>query len=187
MTGGKPVANSAGRVLNTGMPKTHEVLPHKAPPGAHGTSDLTYYIYEGLLTGYSNGHMVHIMALSGGGGGSTRNKTVASVNNPYMEGLKTIGTGKTHVHGGPIPPGSYEIETPSVHPHLGLSARLDHKGGAKPMGRDGFYIHGQGPHGSDGCIVPIEGGAFHRLMKDLKATEGGHLVVAEKMDGSMFA
>jgi hypothetical protein len=26
------------------------------------------------------------------------------------------------------------------------------------VGRDGFYIHGAGPHGSDGCIVPTDTG-----------------------------
>jgi hypothetical protein len=32
------------------------------------------------------------------------------------------------------------------------------------MGRDGFYIHGAGPHGSDGCIVPTDKGQFQVLM-----------------------
>lgn len=153
----------------------------------HETADLTYYIYEGLLTGIVNGRLVHISAVSGGGGGTTRNKTAFSMNNPYMEGLKTVGNGKHHVHGGPIPPGSYDIETPSHHPHLGLSARLDSLSGKPPMGRDGFFIHGRGPHGSDGCIVPLDPHEFTRLMDALTITHGGRLVVAETMDGSRFA
>lgn len=153
----------------------------------HGTADLTYYIYEGILTGFVNEKMVHIIALSGGGGGSTKNRTVSSMNNPYMEGLKTIGNGKQHTHGGPIPPDSYIVDTPSHHPHLGLSARLESVSGKKPMGRDGFYIHGRGPHGSDGCIVPLDPNQFKNLMDGLTTTGGGRLIVAETMDGSRFA
>ena len=159
------------------------------------TADLTYYIVEGVLTGVVNGKGIHMIALSGGGGGSTKNpasggipgRSAVVMNNPYMEGLKTVGSGKTHVHGGPIPPGSYSIETPEKHGHLGLSARLDSLNGNKPMGRDGFYIHGRGPHGSDGCIVPVDAHQFNQLMKDLETTEGGRLVVVEAMDGSRYA
>ena len=160
---------------------------HPGGSKQHGTAELTYYIYEGILTGLVNGAMVHIMAVTGGGGGSTKNKTVSSMNNPYMEGLKTIGSGKHHTHGGPIPPDRYVVSTPSHHRHLGLSARLESSSGKKPMGRDGFYIHGQGPHGSDGCIVPLDPNQFKELMAGLSASHGGELIVAETMDGSRFA
>ena len=109
------------------------------------------------------------------------------MNNPYMEGLKTVGSGKSHVHGGPIPPGSYNVQTPAKHSHLGLSARLDSLTGKAPMGRDGFYIHGRGPHGSDGCIVPLDPHQFTQLMQDLSTTHGGRLVVVETMDGTRYA
>jgi hypothetical protein len=151
------------------------------------SADLTYYISEGLLTGIVNRRALHIIALSGGGGGSTLHKTVMSMNNPYMEGLKTVGSGKTHVHGGPLPPGKYTIEKPAKHHHLGLSARLDPSGGNSPMGRDGFYIHGAGPHGSDGCIVPTDKGQFQVLMGLLTKSGGGNLLVVETMDLSRFA
>lgn len=154
---------------------------------AKQTADLTYYIVEGVLTGIVRGKMVHLLALSGGGGGSTKNRSAFAMNNPYMEGLKTVGSGKEHVHGGPIPPGVYLVATPSHHPHLGLSARLDSVDGKSPMGRDGFYIHGRGPHGSDGCIVPLESGQFTKLMTDLTATKGGRLIVAEAADGIRYA
>jgi hypothetical protein len=152
------------------------------------TADLTYYIFEGLLTGYVEGKMFHIAALSGGAGGSTTTKTSGAVNNPYQEGLKTTGPAKSagHVHGGPIPPGRYSIHKPAIHPHLGLSARLEHRHW-RPMGRDGFFIHGRGPHGSDGCIVPLLQPQFTYLMDALKKSGGGTLVVAEAMDGSRFA
>jgi hypothetical protein len=151
------------------------------------SADLTYYISEGLLTGIVNGRMIHMIALSGGGGGSTLHKTVMSMNNPYMEALKTVGSGKKHVHGGPLPPGEYVIEKPAKHRHLGLSARLDPPAGHSPMGRDGFYIHGVGPHGSDGCIVPTDKDQFQLLMNLLTKSGGGNLLVVETMDLSRFA
>jgi hypothetical protein len=149
---------------------------------------LTYYIREGLLVGVSDDRMFHISALSGGAGGSTKHGTSNAVNNPYMEGLKTKGAAASagHVHGGPLPPGKYVVHTPAHHPHLGLSARLDHPR-FRPMGRDGFYIHGQGPHGSDGCIVPLDRAQFNDLMKALSKSHGGTLVVEETADGTRYA
>jgi hypothetical protein len=151
------------------------------------SASLTYSISEGLLTGLANGAMIYVTALSGGGGGSTRHGGNSDTNNPYSTGVKTE-EGKTHQHGGPIPTGRYRILPPSRHPHLGLSCRLDpydadqtrHMGG-----RDGFYIHGRGPHGSDGCIVPMED--FQELMTALGKDRGGVLFVLEAMDGSRFA
>jgi len=149
---------------------------------------LTYYIWEGLLTGVINGRLFHMSALSGGAGGSTQRRTTDAANNPYMEGLKTTGAAKAkgHTHGGPIPPGSYTIKKPGQHRHLGLSAQLVHPRW-KPMGRDGFYIHGRGPHGSDGCIVPLAPHNFQELMSALTTTNGGELVVQESMSGDRFA
>ncbi len=151
-------------------------------------ANLTYYIWEGTLTGYVNGRLFHIPALSGGAGGSTKHRTESAANNPYMEGLKTKGKASAagHVHGGPIPPGKYTIRRPGHHPHLGLSAELVHPR-FKPMGRDGFYIHGRGPHGSDGCIVPPDLVQFNQLMAALAASNGGTLVVEETMSGHRFA
>ncbi len=152
------------------------------------TASLTYTITEGVLVGVAGRRMFHIIAVSGGGGGSTRNTPTAAANNPYMEGLRTTGQAhsRDHVHGGPIPPGRYLIRTPSNHPHLGLSARLDHPH-FRPMGRDGFYIHGRGPHGSDGCIVPLDKAQFTALMAALKESGGGVLYVQETSDDTRYA
>ncbi len=149
-------------------------------------TNLTYYIFEGILTGFASNRFVHISALSGGAGGSTRGRTSDAVNNPYMEGLKTVSTKTSHTHGGPLPPGSYTIKKPAKHKHLGLSAELVPKRGDM-MGRGGFFIHARGPHGSDGCIVPLDAGQFRQLMSALTSSNGGNLVVAEKMDGARFA
>src|SRR5438876_1205541 len=72
------------------------------------------------------------------------------------------------------------------HPHLGLSAKLTHIRW-KPVGRDGFYIHGRGPHGSDGCIVPVNSVDFNNLMSALIQSNGGLLFVQETLDGARFA
>jgi hypothetical protein len=150
-------------------------------------ASLTFYIFEGVLTGIANGHMVHLRAASGGGGGSTVNQPTSDMNNPYSQGVKTE-EGKHHRHGGPIPAGRYRISTPARHPHLGLAARLDPYDADQERhmyGRDGFYIHGRGRHGSDGCIVPLE--RFQEIMAALTRDRGGLLVVQERMGGSQFA
>lgn len=148
---------------------------------------LTYYIFEGELTGTANNRMWNVTALSGGGGGSTRNPTDGNTNNPYAQGVKTEDGKSGHRHGGPIPAGRYRIAAPSRHPHLGLSARLDPYDADQTrimMGRDGFYIHGRGRHGSDGCIVPME--QFQELMAALTRERGGTLFVEEAMGGARF-
>jgi len=103
-------------------------------------ANLTYYIFEGVLTGTANGHMINLTALSGGGGGSREHGGNSDTNNPYSQGLKTKD-GKAHVHGGPLPVGRYKVLPPSRNPHLGLSARLDPYDEAQTrsmFGRDGF-------------------------------------------------
>lgn len=149
-------------------------------------SALTYYIFEGILVGRAGGSNFHLLALSGGGGGSKVNaQDFGSGFYPYLTARKTQGTGKNHVHGGPIPPGRYIIHTPAQNPHLGLSAYLEPDNNSKRvMDRDGFYIHGRGPHGSDGCIVPLEG--FQGLMDAITKDGGGMLFVLEAIGGDRF-
>ena len=157
---------------------------------------LTYSIFEGTLRGFVGGRFFSLQALSGGGGGQKAHVPTAKnpavlpglVNNPYMTAHKEVkGDTKTpHSHGGPIPPGPYLIRAPAQHPPLGLAARLDPAPGhVIPHRRDGFYIHGPGVHGSDGCIVPLA--HFQELMDALKRANGGTLFVLESQDGSRFA
>jgi hypothetical protein len=169
---------------------------------------LTYYIVEGVLVGYvpdeSQGkRLVHITALSGGGGGRSSSKKGSAtkldphlVNNPYATPVKTKTKG-THRHGGPVPPGRYKIkpnnpqnprnQKPWVHTHLGASAYLEPAPGNVMYDRGGFYIHGPGPHGSDGCIVPPNRNEFNTLLKGLKLAGGASLHVLETMGDSAFA
>jgi len=166
------------------------------------SAQLTYYIFEGVLTGFAGGQLLHISALSGGRGGTTT-KGVESdaVNNPYATGVKTTEhkdptTGKMvhgdgDIHGGPIPPGQYRIAIPALHTpkkgHKFMAAVLTatHPNTGKGH-RDGFLIHGTGPHGSDGCIVPTNRDAFDKLMSVLKSEGGGTLQVLQAMNDSAF-
>src|SRR5437660_7658341 len=156
--------------------------------GGHMSAELTYFIQEGVLVGKVGERPFHILALSGGGGGSTKSSPAASTNNPYMEGFRTVAQTKhrPHAHGGPIPPGRYAIKPPAHDSHLGLSAALLLERG-NSMSRDGFYIHGRGPHGSDGGIVPLDRHQFLKLMEALKGSSGGKLRVIETMGDTRFA
>ena len=151
---------------------------------AHAPAQLTYYIFEGILIGSAGGKHFHISALSGGAGGSTKLQPAASVNNPYSTALKTAKS--PHKHGGPLPIGKYRIEPPGRHPHLGLSAQLTQVSGST-YGRGGFFIHGRGPHGSDGCIVPMHNSEFQGLMTALSNSRGGTLYVLETIGRERFA
>lgn len=143
-------------------------------------TELTYYITEGLLAGYANGGLIHISALTGGGGGSTRRQPTSWGNNPYGTGFKTRTTGKAHIHGGPLPVGNYRIHPPKNHPHLGRSCFLEPVHGNRMYGRGGFFIHGRGKHGSDGCIVPLD--HFQFLLDQIERDKGGVLHVFETME-----
>lgn len=152
---------------------------------------LTYYIYEGVLIGTAGGETVHMFAGSGGGAGSTARKgkvaapKTAVANNPYAWHVKAGSGGYGQDRGGPLPPGQYKIATPGKHEKLGRSARLD-PGGALVNNRGGFYIHGQGPHGSDGCLV-LGGEDLSRILSLLTKDKGGMLYCCEAMGGVRFA
>jgi len=142
----------------------------------------TYYIFEGRLVGIAAGKFFDLHALTGGGGGKRGpiSPDWNVVNNPYATSLKTK-TSHGHTHGGPLPPGSYDIAAPSKHPHLGLSSQLSGRHSGQMFGRSGFFIHNRGKHGSDGCIVPME--RFDELMRALEADKGGFLSVQESQMG----
>lgn len=149
-------------------------------------TELTYYIGEGLLTGFAGGRFIHVHALSGGRGGTTvPGATTGIANNPYATGVKATGSGGAHRHGGPLPVGDYTINAPEQHPHLGRSCRLDPDRLNRMHNRGGFFIHGRGRHGSDGCIVPLE--HFDYLLDQIATDAGGKLHVLETMSGARFA
>lgn len=174
----------------------HLIASRKASTDPHlGTAQLTYFIFEGVLTGFIDDEFIHESAFSGGAAGSRDSpKTkkhafikaalhTADANNPYSYALQE--NDKTGTRGGPIPPGSYQILPPANHPKLRLSAKLVIPSGMHQVNlRDGFYIHGQGPKGSDGCIVLPGPEPFQSIMTKLKKSQGGHLQVLQAMESA---
>ena len=161
------------------------------------STQLTYYLFEGILTGEANGRFVHISAHSGGGSGRAPGRTPHpahgddrhAMNSPYHTGQKMDR--HKGVRGGPLPLGRYRIEAPersrgylaaALHPMAGNAAFARATGG-----RSGFLIHGRGTIGSDGCIVPTDPVALHNLMDALTASQGGMLTVLESTCDHRFA
>ena len=152
-----------------------------------GTGQLTYFIWEGVLTGIFGSEQIFVTAWSGGGGGAKKALPNGNANNPYMYGLKAIEdeNKKPIVRGGPIPPGSWKVFPPASHKGFKRIVCILEPQFTPPNGRGGFLIHSQGELGSDGCIVlPDE--VFDRVMAKLKTSAGGHLQVCQAMEDSAF-
>src|SRR5208337_5353765 len=68
------------------------------------------------------------------------------------------------IHGGPLPTGLYVCRYVPHHPHfhecifleqtITTIMQVEANARIRFYDRSGFYIHGRGQHGSDGCIVP---------------------------------
>jgi len=161
----------------------HRISQAKRKP-VPGTAQLTYYIFEGVLAGIIDNDEIHVTAWSGGAGGSRKLGPTENANNPYSYAVKEIDNKKSPMRGGPIPPGPYQIYPPGKDHTLGLCAKLNPLF-TPPNGRGGFAIHGQGPKGSDGCIV-LPDVNFSDVMRALKKSGGGHLQVCQAMEDSAF-
>jgi hypothetical protein len=155
--------------------------------------ELTYSISRQWLEGSIGTDKFSLRAWSGGGRGRTGAGAETDAGS-YNVFRKESEEGGKHVHGGPIPPGLYICRhlpkhstfgecifleqtllslvhiDPKAHPLSGNFIRL--------YNRDGFFIHGRGKHGSDGCIVPNNPAERKRLNNAVKAV-GGILKVVE--------
>jgi hypothetical protein len=135
---------------------------------------LLYDIANERLMGTIGNERISLWARAGGG----RASTTHSEGQAGQLGLAAWDTQRQlagNKRGGPLPIGVYVIHKPAHHPHLGLAAYLEqtvtsllYEMPSSPTGisvtkRGGFYIHGRGPKGSDGCIVPME--SFSHLMQ----------------------
>jgi len=114
-------------------------------------TDLVFNIVEQLLVGAIDGVKISANAVAGGRAGS---KTPGAVhyflaNNPYATGVKLTEKNP----GGPLVMGSYRLKTHESHSNW---IRLLPDASNAMHGRAGFAIHGRGPRGSDGCIVPTD-------------------------------
>ena len=130
-------------------------------------TDLVYNIVEQVLVGSLDGTPISAHVVSGGRAGSktpgAENPFLA--NNPYATSVKK--TARTP--GGPLILGVYTLRT---HESTPAWIRLVPRPGNSMKGRDGFAIHGRGPRGSDGCIVPTDFAAVKLLYSLVKAREG---------------
>jgi hypothetical protein len=114
-------------------------------------TELTYNIVEQVLGGRIDGVSINTQAVAGGRAGSKQSGAVNLflANNPYATGVKK--SDKTP--GGPLILGKYRLRT---HESEEKYIRLIPFDENNMRGRVGFLIHGRGPRGSDGCIVPTD-------------------------------
>ena len=105
-------------------------------------------------------------AVSGGGRGQRLKVSGHDVSLPYgvnedrryVARFSNLGGAKggNPMDYGTIPNGLFEVGIPHHDAALGRCSELKPIQGLM-MGRRGFYIHGQGKIGSEGCIVPVQG------------------------------
>jgi len=139
---------------------------------AYVRPELTYNIASGLLCGQVDGTYISACAGSGGRAG-TKAKDGLNwwlANNPLATHVK-LPADKSHP-GGPLPMGTYRVVLHETTPNWLRLLPLDER---QMHGRSGMAIHGRGPRGSDGCIVPTDFAVVMQLCKlvrDRKAAGG---------------
>jgi hypothetical protein len=125
------------------------------------------------LTGMIGTDHFHLHAVSGGGRGRTVGVASDTVES-HLATTQLIKHGPRAHRGGTLPPGTYRCQYLANHHHFHECVRLHALPSATAIhspfatmpivhGRGGFYIHGRGRHGSDGCIVPLLHGERVRL------------------------
>lgn len=151
---------------------------------------LKYSIAQELLTGVIGHDAFTLTAYSGGGRGRKGAGAEHSFDS-YQTTRQTFGDkhAKSHVHGGPIPRGFYNCvyvlndrefhECIRLDPIVTEDVAYDKKHGLHHT-RSNFFIHGRGPHGSDGCIVPSSNAERLRLNKAIRYFAGSVLLVVRE-------
>lgn len=166
--------NSQMRAFGQPIPGNVSVVHSGATVGAR----LKFYIFDRILEGTAGGLLFRCAGYSGGGGGrqlwrSNHGRGVLlqphARPNPYLEGnpfqtRKRGANDKDTLHYGPLPVGLYKIAWPTEANTTKWGADLrrirdlpgwegERNYASQIKGRQGFRIHGPGPHGSAGCIV----------------------------------
>lgn len=129
-------------------------------------TDLCYNIVEHLLEGRVDGQNIFARAVSGGRAGSKTPgvENLMLANNPYLTHVKE---GKS-TPGGSTVMGKYHLV---AHERRANWLRLVPFAETDTFGRSGFAIHGRGPVGSQGCIVPTDFAVVQLLYKLAKARD----------------
>jgi hypothetical protein len=166
---------------------------------------LTYDAAREWLSGVINAKTFGMRAFSGGGRGSIKTGVAQSSLTSQLATTKLIKTGHRYSQrGGTLPPGEYGCLYVAHHRKFGECVRLDRHASATRIaspfashafahGRDNdFFIHGRGPLGSDGCIVPADSIKrlwLNRAVRDhkgavtLQVINVSYALPAERMDG----
>ena len=136
---------------------------------------LTYSIAREWLNGTVNSESFSMRAWSGGGRGR-----VGSGAEHTLESYDTSRKEAKGILGGPLPYGVYICKYVANHPKfheciflqqtITSIIQTDVLGRIYATDRGGFYIHGRGEKGSDGCIVPENLGERVRLNRAIKAS-----------------
>jgi hypothetical protein len=151
---------------------------------------LSYSIARELLEGEVGNDRFVMRAVSGGGrgrkgGGAEHNWVSYNVFRKEKDGPAG------HTHGGPLPPGIYICKYVANHatfheciylqPTITAMFEVDARANVHFYNRDQFYIHGHGPHGSDGCIVPAMNSERIRLNKAIKNADGAVMLKVSEL------
>ncbi|HIJ88262.1 MAG TPA: DUF2778 domain-containing protein [Desulfuromonadales bacterium] len=141
---------------------------------------LIYSITDEMLYSTTKGFSFSTQAFSGGGRGSTAGAQRNDLAH-WDTDKKAPESFDFSNRGGPIPVGFYVVKYIGNYKNFGECARLeqtitsliqvDLKSpiGIKVTKRDKFLIHGCGPKGSDGCIVPANKEALKKLLTFIKS------------------
>ncbi|ORE88027.1 hypothetical protein ATO4_24756 [Aurantimonas sp. 22II-16-19i] len=138
----------------------------------HPMTDLVYNVCSSSLTGSIDGVNIVATAVSGGRAGSKLDDVVQDfiANNPFTTGIKLKNGGV----GGVLPLTEYRMRTHEDREKRPNWIRLIPIRPDEMRGRDGMAIHGSGPRGSDGCIVPTDFNIVKELYRLVKAREDAH-------------
>jgi hypothetical protein len=151
------------------------------------TNRLVYVIATETLKGQISGQPFEMKAVSGGGRGSTKPGTAQNSLASFDPRKPTTGA-SVNERGGALPPGLWWINPPewkeNKHPALGVWVSF-----VEPTGNQaeyfrkrtydtdtGFFVHGSGKRGSNGCLV-IEPGVRKKLLGAVEDVGGVALEV----------
>jgi hypothetical protein len=147
------------------------------------TSMLKYSISDEILYGAVDGTTFSMKAFSGGGRGSTADMELIDLRH-WATSKKAPPAFSPKNRGGPLPVGLYIAKYYGQHEHLGRCAELMQtltsllhadpwsEIGVSATDRAGFFIHGRGPKGSDGCIVPEKVSDLRDLLDAIETANG---------------
>ena len=142
---------------------------------------LRYSIADEMLYSTEKGFSFSSKAFSGGGRGSAAGMQQTDLAH-WNTNKKAPESFDEKNRGGPLPTGFYLAKYIGKYKKFGECARLEQTltslvhvdilEGIKVTDRDGFLIHGAGPRGSDGCIVPATKEALRAVLTHIKNSKG---------------